>query len=190
MATGEAFSDLATRFRIGATSLRMYVMQTVLAIVEEITPIVMPKLQKEDWLKISKTFLQRWNFPMCLGATDGKHVDMFCPPNSGSENFNYKKRFSINLMGLVDPWYKFIMTDVGAAGCNHDSTVFWNSQFGKMWYSQDKQLNLPEPAKLPGTQNFVPYQLIGDDAYGQTTTILTPFSGHNLTIEQRCFNYR
>lgn len=165
-------------------------MQTVFAIAKKMTPICLPQLQKEDWLNIAEEFHKRRNFPNCVGATDGKHVDMFCPPNSGSENFNYKKRFSVNLMAVVDPWYKFVMTDIGAAGCNHDATVFWNSHFGKMWYNQNEELKLPEPSRLPGTELFVPYQLVADDAYGQTTTILTPFSGHNLSVMQRCFNYR
>lgn len=28
----------------------------------------------DEWGKIKDTFFHRWNFPMCCGAIDGKHV--------------------------------------------------------------------------------------------------------------------
>lgn len=93
-------------------------------------------------------------------------------------------------MGLVDASYKFIMIDVGAEGCNHDATVFWNSAFGKKWFNQDKSLDLPLPIPLPKTQELVPYQIIADDAFGQTTTVMTPYPGSMLWKRQRILNYR
>ena len=29
-----------------------------------------------EWLNIANEFEENWNFPNCLGATDGKHVAM------------------------------------------------------------------------------------------------------------------
>jgi hypothetical protein len=32
---------------------------------------------EEEWWKIAKGFVEKWNFPYALGAVDGKHVWIF-----------------------------------------------------------------------------------------------------------------
>ncbi|KAJ6648033.1 Protein ALP1-like [Pseudolycoriella hygida] len=190
LASGSSYADFAFRFRMGASTIRKVIIETVNAIVNELLHIMMAKQDQASWTKIADDFYKKWNFPNTLGAGDGKHVGLFCPSKSGSENFNCKKTFSVNLMAVVEASYKFVMIDVGASGSNHDATVFWNSEFGRMWHSQDDRLNLPAPKPLPNTVENVPYQIIADDAFGQTITVMTPYPGNGLWRQQRIFNYR
>lgn len=44
----------------------------------------------QNWLDVSNDFFTTWNMPNCLGAIDGKHIKLKCPPNAGSQYFNYK----------------------------------------------------------------------------------------------------
>lgn len=53
---------------------------------------------EEEWRKIAKDFEERWQFPNCLGAIDGKHIRIIPPPGSGSYFWNYK---NFNSIGLV-----------------------------------------------------------------------------------------
>ena len=61
-----------------------------------------------EWKAISKDFEEKWNFPNCIGAIDGKHVIIQAPPRSGT--------FSIVLMAVCDADYQFTPVDVGDAG--------------------------------------------------------------------------
>ena len=42
---------------------------------------------EEEWLIIAAEFNDKWNFPHCLGAVDGKHVLIQAPARSGSNFF-------------------------------------------------------------------------------------------------------
>jgi len=54
-------------------------------IVNTLKKEVMPEPSEEQWKAIAEDF---WNFPNCIGAGDGKHVNIEKPANSGSVCFN------------------------------------------------------------------------------------------------------
>jgi len=83
----------------------------------------MPEPNKEMWLKKSAEFYKFTNFPNCVGSVDGKHIRMRCPPNTGSDFFNFKKYFSIVLMAVADANYHFTAIDLGSHGCEGDLCI-------------------------------------------------------------------
>lgn len=83
-------------------------------------------------METAKYFEQKWKFPHCLGALDGKHVEIRKSPKSGSFYFNYKNTFSIVLMAVVDADYKFIMVDVSMNGRISDGGVISYTKFGNI----------------------------------------------------------
>lgn len=144
---------------------------------------------QEEWLQIARQCEEKWNYPHCLGAFDGKHVVLQAPFNSGSDYYNYQGDFSIVLFALVDADYNFLFADIGCQGRISDGGVFKNS---KLWKLQnEKKLCIPEPASLPHRQKDVPYVFLGDEAFALTENVMKPFSGdHNKGTLQRIYNYR
>lgn len=143
----------------------------------------------EEWMEIASAFNEVWNFPNCLGALDGKHVNLQAPIQSGSTFYNYKSFFSIVLMALVDANYNFIFVDIGGQGGISDGGIFRNCQLYKNLMA--KKLNLPMPKTLPGMTTEVPFIFLGDQAFALNANVMKPYSGLNPKgSPERIFNYR
>jgi len=143
---------------------------------------------EEEWKIISEDFGSKWNFHHCLGAIDGKHIEIIKPQESGPYFFNYKHTFSIVLMAIANANYEFIMVDIGANGRVSDGGVFSNTVFYKNFL--EKKLNIPEPDYLPGINEKFPYVLVADDAFPLSNNLMKPYPQRNLSKEKRIFNYR
>lgn len=148
----------------------------------------MPANERE-WEIISEEFEDKWNFPHCVGAMDGKHITLQAPLNSGSDYFNYKSFFSIVLLAVVDAKYNFIYANVGSQGRISDGGVFNATQF-KKWLGEST-LNLPSARVLPGRNVAVPFVFVADDAFPLSYNIMKPFPGlQEKGSKSRIFNYR
>ncbi|KAJ4937403.1 hypothetical protein JOQ06_001964 [Pogonophryne albipinna] len=145
--------------------------------------------RKEDWRAIAVEFQERWNFPNCIGAIDGKHVVIQALANSGSLYFNYKSTHSLVLLAVVDAQYLFRVVDVGGFGKSSDSGSLRNSAFGESL--RDGSLQLPPDTVIPGAERLglLAHVFVGDEAFPLLDNLLHPFPGHHLTLERRMFNY-
>ena len=94
LATGETFRSLSHQFRISERTISYIIEQVTKAIAHYVgKDYIKTPSSQQQWLDISEIFNSRWNFPNCIGAVDGKHVLITAPPGTGSEFFNYKKKF-------------------------------------------------------------------------------------------------
>jgi len=92
LATGDSQASVAMVFRVSKAFMSIIVRQTCLAIWEELQGSFLSQpTMKSEWEEIADGFWNKWNFPNCLGALDGKHVCIQAPPKSGSEFYNFQK---------------------------------------------------------------------------------------------------
>ena len=175
LTTGETFRSLAFQFRLGNSTVSQLIPQVCEAIIREYGPEVMPlDRSPEDWKNVAEDFECIWNFPHVLGAIDGKHVAITCPPHGGSMFYNYKKFHSIVFLAIVDANYKFLDVDIGRDGSASDAQVFNHSEMKEAIESGDA--NLPAPERIHPDDGHVPYYFIGDDTFALKTWLMKPYS--------------
>ena len=160
------------------------------AIWENLQPLVLPEPTEEMWRYHAEGFAQKWDFPNCLGAIDGKHIRMYAPPNSGTMFYNYKGYFSTTLLAITGFDYRFIYVHVGSYGRSHDSGIFNTSEFCRCLSAGE--LNIPPPRRLPNDGDDgrpVPHFFLGDDAFKMTTSIVKGYPHPPADKSRAVFNY-
>ncbi|XP_025160271.1 protein ALP1-like [Harpegnathos saltator] len=176
------------RYLQGKSTVPRIIVETTKALWQVLQPQVLPPPNVETWSKIAEDFENKWNFPNCVGAIDGKHVTIQCFKNTGSAFYNYKGTFSTVLMGVADANLRFTYVSIGSAGRESDGGIFQNLAFGRC--IETNTLPLPVPKALPGINICLPAVFVGDAAFPLLNNLLRPYPGVNLSAKQVIFNYR
>ncbi|GFO19377.1 nuclease harbi1 [Plakobranchus ocellatus] len=157
---------------MGASTIRSIIYTTCHAIWEGLSESELPQLTEQDFKAVADGLKKTWNYPHVLGAIDGKHIKIECPPRSGSTYHNYKQTFSIVLQAVCDSESNFIAIDVGDYGRHSDGGIFNNSSFGRALLSNN--LPIPPAEDLCG-QEVLHFVFLGDEAYPLMRNLLRPF---------------
>lgn len=191
LSTGDSYRTIASSFRVGISTVSTIVPDVVTAIWDGLVEEFMAVPGAEEWRSIAEEFEERWNFPLCCGALDGKHVKLKAPPNSGSLFFDYKGDHALVLLAVVDAQYRFRVIDVGGYGRTSDGGILANSAFGQAL--RDGTLHLPPDQHITGADHRgpQPHVFVADEAFPLRRNLMRPFPGRGgLSPEQRVFNYR
>lgn len=191
LATGDSYMSLQYSFRVAHNTISAIVPETCRAIVtvfgeEELR---LPQTE-EQWQDVARGFWNRWNFPNVIGAIDGKHIRLRNPARGGSYYYNYKKYYSMILLGVVDSEYRFLYIDVGTIGSESDGGVFAQTRLREL--VESNEAHIPPATQLPGDRNGQPcdYFFVGDDAFALRHYMMKPYPQRFLQKEERVFNYR
>ena len=89
LATGESYRSLRFQFRISTPAISYIINDVCSAVNTNLAPLFLKfPSTVEEWKEISRKFEERWQFPNCIGAIDGKHIVMQPPPDAGSHYYN------------------------------------------------------------------------------------------------------
>ena len=114
LATGNSYKSLQFGFRVAHNTICKFIPAVCQAIIDELSnEMLMCPTTPEEWKSKAQIFHNRWNFPYCVGAIDGKHIAAKKPAKSGSLFHNYKGFFSIVLLAIVDADYQLMYVDIG-----------------------------------------------------------------------------
>ncbi|KAH9375625.1 hypothetical protein HPB48_015691 [Haemaphysalis longicornis] len=115
-------------------------------------------------------------FPQGFGALDGCHVNVAPAKENPQDCCNYKGWYSVILLALVDHLYKFIFTNVGSPGRNHDSAVYKGSVLARVVNTQ----LLSEPAKQIKGESVGAINLC-DQAFPLTSNLMKPYPNRSTS---------
>ncbi|XP_042857143.1 putative nuclease HARBI1 [Penaeus japonicus] len=192
-ASGDSFTSLMYTFRISKQTISTVVPEVCEALISALKGYIKPL---SLWIPATEDSRIRWVRPQmerstlyCIGAVDGKHVQMQASKSSGSLFFNYKGTHSIVFMACVNADYQFIYADVGCQGRISDGGVFkytsLHEKLEQIW------LRLPPEQPLAEGRIPVPYLFVGDDAFALSRYLLKSFPGNlERSTPERIFNYR
>lgn len=130
----------------------------------------------------------KWQFPHCIGALDGKHIEIQPPYGSGTNFYNYKGTRSVVLTAIADADYQFIYIAVDTKPQVSDGAVWNDCSFNKCL--ELNNAGLPGRATLKNSTKRLPYVFVADNAFPLKEYLLKPFPSRSQTDEQRIFSYR
>ena len=132
LATGKSYKSLIFQYCASDSTISTFIPVVCCAITDLIRDEVMAfPATEDDWVELAKEYEDKWQFPNCFRAMNGKHIALFNPHYGGSTYFNYKGFYSIVLLALVDADYKFMYVDIGCQGHISDGGVFRNCHLYK-----------------------------------------------------------
>lgn len=76
LANGDSMKSIGYAFRIASNTVSKIVNETCKEIWFKLKDVVIPVPDKDGWMKIAEEFETKWNFPHCIGAIDGKHIQI------------------------------------------------------------------------------------------------------------------
>ena len=124
------FAEIKYRSQIyccytGVSTMSGIIHEVCEALYKVLQPIYLkPPTTPQEWSAVADSFYDKWNYPNCVGAIDGKHIVLVKPNHAGSKFHNYKTTESVVLMAIADANQKFLYVDIGENGRMSDGGVW------------------------------------------------------------------
>jgi hypothetical protein len=70
---GRSYRTISTEFHLHFSTIFQIVNDVCIALWNALQPIFLSKPDQPKWLEIADGFNEKWQFPLTIGALDGKH---------------------------------------------------------------------------------------------------------------------
>lgn len=171
LSSGCSLTNIHTEFRVGITTTSVIIQNVCNSIWETLYEQCIPKPTRQHWLEIANGFSRNTDFPHCIGAIDGKLVQV-------------QKDKNIHMLVMADTKFRF--TFVSVTHDNYDSDM---EVYNKTALYDD--VEIPEPDFLPGKcGKAIPYVILGGDSFGLSKNLLRPYASRYLPLKKKIFNAR
>ena len=135
LARGDYLHTIAELTGLGTSTVCMIVKEVSCIIVERLWGNFVAKNFPHNIEELNKSmisFEEYWQYPCCIGAVDGCHLQMKCPEGgqeSAKEYHNFQNFYSIVLMAIVNAIkQRFMWASSGFPGNSHDAIIFQSTK--------------------------------------------------------------
>ncbi|CAN7991991.1 unnamed protein product [Ixodes hexagonus] len=186
LATSAEDRTVANLFGVSRSSVNIIVREFCGVVVQRLEPRFVGFPRAHELADHLREFEAVAGFPRGMGALDGCHLEV-CPPKDGAADYyNYKGWYSTILLAVVDHTYKFLYTNVGSPGRNHDAAVFRRSRLPAVLASDVFKAE----TKIFGGVSVGPV-LLADQAFPLQCNLMKPFPHPGPAASpSQAFNYR
>lgn len=67
-------TSMSYHYLVSLTLVSQIIAETCQVLWEILSPLVLKQCNETNWKAIAQDFNEKWHFPHCIGALDGKHV--------------------------------------------------------------------------------------------------------------------
>ncbi|KAH6945500.1 hypothetical protein HPB50_008790 [Hyalomma asiaticum] len=119
---------IGNAFGLGRSTVNTIFREFCAVIVRQLGPKFVRFPKQSELAEHLRQFSAVTSFPQAVGALDGCHIEVCPPVDHATDYINYKGWYSTILLAVADHNYKFLYTNVGSPGRNHDAGVFESSK--------------------------------------------------------------
>ena len=136
-----------------------------------------------EWEAELRGFLENYEFP-CVGAWDGFHVQW---TTKLKNHYSFKKKYTVNNMGLVGFNKRFLAATVGAPGSTHDARLLRHT---KVFTDIIQKKILPDKHINLGAHGEIPLVTIGDSAFPRFPWLIKGYDEKTIRNKERFYNIK
>lgn len=186
LATSAEERTVAHVFGVSRSSVNVIFREFCNVVVSQLEPQHMGMPRAHELVEHMQRFAASTGFPQGVGALDGCHIEVCPPKKHASDYYNYKGWYSVILLAVVDHAYKFLYTNVGSPGRNHDAAVFDGSRLPSVL---DSSLFKIGTKTIEGVE--VGPVLLADQAFPLQCNLMKPYPQPGRPgSPSEAFNYR
>uniref|UniRef100_G3MTI8 DDE Tnp4 domain-containing protein n=1 Tax=Amblyomma maculatum TaxID=34609 RepID=G3MTI8_AMBMU len=161
---------IANAFGLGRSTVNTIFREFCAVVVRQLGTKLVRLPKRSELAEHLRQFTAVTGFPQGVGALDGCHIEVCPPEEHASDYINNKGWYSTILLAIADHKYRFLYTNVGSPGRNHDAGVFESSSLPGILASH---LFRAEGKVVAGVT--VEPLLLADQAFPLQNHIMKPF---------------
>ena len=137
-----------------------------------------------EWEQELQGFLENYGFP-CVAAWDGFHV---CWCTKLKNHYSFKKKYTVNNMGMIGQNKRFLAATIGAPGNTHDARLLRKTRVFKDIVSNRAIPN--RHINLGNGFGEIPLVTIGDSAFPRFPWLIKGYDEKSKNPKERYYNIR